>query len=36
MRKFGLSLILAALGVPAPTHGQFPPGAHDRRALHEF
>jgi hypothetical protein len=33
MRKLGLSLILAALAVPTPTHGQFLPGAHGRWAL---
>ena len=35
MRKLGLSLILVALAVPAPTHGQFLPGSHDRWALRE-
>lgn len=35
MRKLGLSLMLAALVAPAPTHGQFLPGAHDRWALRE-
>jgi len=35
MRKLGLSLILAALAVPAPAHGQFLPDSHDRWALRE-
>ena len=33
--KLGLSLILAALAVPAPTYGQFLPGSHDQQALRE-
>ena len=35
MRKLGLPLILAALAVPAPTHGQFLAGSHDGWALRE-
>ncbi len=35
MRKLGLSLIVAALAVPASTHGQSLPGSHDRWALRE-
>ncbi len=33
--EFGLSLILAALMVSAPAHGQYLPGSHDRWALHQ-
>jgi hypothetical protein len=35
MRTLGLPLILAALALPAPGHGQLLPGAHDRWALRE-
>ena len=35
MRKLGLSLIFAALAVPASAHGQFLPGSYDRWALRE-
>jgi hypothetical protein len=35
MSKLGLALILVALALPAPTHGQFLPNPHDRWTLRE-